>query len=165
MKSIVNDSVYICLLNKYNGCTKPSYSALGQELGLTRQTVSKKMSYLESQGIISIENNILYVKDLMENDKLSMNDYDILTHIILDDEKNTIKASFIYGIVQNNKIVYVGSTDNFEERRNQHLNKKPFLKLNDIILLTKTSKKNRFQIERLLIKLLNPEWNIMSKED
>ena len=71
----------------------------------------------------------------------------------------------IYGIVSEGIVKYVGCTQNYEKRMKQHIKKRPFLSCNNFIILKQIDNKdvNRFDYEKILIQLLQPEWNIASK--
>ena len=70
----------------------------------------------------------------------------------------------VYGIISEGIIKYIGSTKNYEERIKQHMLNRPFLSRNNFIILKEITDNDRFLHERVLIQILQPEWNIMSKE-
>ena len=68
-------------------------------------------------------------------------------------------VNYIYAIVLNKEIKYVGSTEDLINRIQIHCNKRKFLAENNFIILEKCSRKNRFDRESFYRKLFNPEWN------
>lgn len=70
-------------------------------------------------------------------------------------------GTFIYGIVSEGQLKYVGSTDNLIERIKQHIKRRPFLKPDNFIILKQISLNGRYQDELDLIHILRPEWNDM----
>lgn len=70
-------------------------------------------------------------------------------------------VNYIYAIVLDKEIKYVGSTENLINRIQTHCNKRRFLTENNFIILEKCSKKDRFDRESFHRKLFNPEWNII----
>lgn len=74
-------------------------------------------------------------------------------------------GSVVYGIVSEGKIKYVGTSNNFQDRINKHINKRPFLEKKDFVILKEVNfNQNRFNYELELIHLLQPEWNVLGKE-
>ena len=68
-------------------------------------------------------------------------------------------VNYIYAIVLNKEIKYVGSTEDLINRIQIHCNKRKFLAENNFIILEKCSRKNRFDRESFYRKLFNPELN------
>ena len=69
----------------------------------------------------------------------------------------------VYGIISEGIIKYIGSTKNYEERKKQHILKRPFLTPSNFVILKQITENDRFTLERELIHIIQPEWNIMSK--
>lgn len=69
----------------------------------------------------------------------------------------------IYAIIQEHRIVYIGSTENIKTRIQQHCQKRKFLTSKDFIILEE-GLGSRYQREKYYIRLFNPEWNIALKE-
>jgi DNA-binding transcriptional regulator YhcF (GntR family) len=81
--------------------------------------------------------------------------------IIKEDIKISEDAidNYVYAIVQNKIIKYVGSTAHLTNRIERHCQNRPFLKNSDFIILEKCNKINRFERESFYRKLFKPEWN------
>lgn len=75
-----------------------------------------------------------------------------------NEEENEV-VNYIYAIILNKEIKYVGSTSDLVNRIQTHCNKRRFLTENNFIILEKCSRKNRFDRESFYRKLFNPEWN------
>ena len=85
MKQIIKNRVYLWLLAFYNTKIMPSYSALSQELEISRQTVSVKIKELIDKELIIIQDD----KKLIVN-----NPYNINIFILQKYLKNTSKEQF-----------------------------------------------------------------------
>lgn len=191
--NLLKNNVYLTLLAFYNGKKMPNYIELGNQSKVTRQTASKKVKELLEEGIIKIEaNNILYVDNIMNIDVNLLSN--ILTNnpninilelkeqlfgestkdiVDLAEELNISRSSVyhyknskivVYGIVSEGVIKYIGSTKCYEERIKQHILKRPFLTQSNFIILKEIVEDDRFCQEKELIHIIQPEWNIMSKE-
>ena len=172
-KKLKKNKVYLYLLIAYNGKHMPKYTELGKKIGCTRQTVASKISELISNDIVSIDEfNTIFVKNVLE---LNLNKIKEELGIIIEDNDNEeekiidynkdVKETFnqesiIYGIVVDGELKYVGSTDRYEDRMFEHMRKRKFLTEKNFVILNKENNKGRFNIERQLIHLLKPEWNI-----
>lgn len=193
-QKLLKDKIYLTLLAFYDNKLMPSYTALGKQTGVTRQTVAKRINQLIQEGIIAInEEKILLVKNEEQLDKEYLKSVLEKEHNILaiqmalneipQSQINVYKTAkqlsvspqtiysnieargIVYGIVSEGIIKYVGSTKHFEERIRQHIKKRPFLERKNFIILKEIDLDNRFDYEKQLIKILQPEWNIMSKTD
>ena len=192
--TLIKNKVYLYLLAFYDGCPLPPSTVLAKQIGITRQTVSKKYKELKDTEIITItpsetivvkneyniDKNVL--KNFLQNNsnysyesllsilKLPFNNrkeieekYGISVKTLKNEETKDDNFCYIYGIVINGVLEYVGSTNNLELRKKQHILRRPFLKDENFIILKKLSSQNKLDEEKLNIKLYNPEWNIVSK--
>ena len=89
--------------------------------------------------------------------------YGISVKTLKNEETKDDNFCYIYGIVIDGVLEYVGSTNNLELRKKQHISRRPFLKDENFIILKKLSSQDKLDEEKLNIKLYNPEWNIVSK--
>lgn len=192
---LLKNKVYLYLLAFYDDEIVPSSVALAKNIGISRQTASKKMKDLQEEGLIVIEDKIIQVDNVFNIDIKKLRDilnnnpnYTLQTLVNeliavedskwsprkisvycnvsekhLEQEENKDDKCIIYGIMSEGVIKYVGSTDNFTERKDQHIRKRPFLNYNSFIVLKEVSPSERFQVEKEMIQTLKPEWNIMSK--
>lgn len=190
--TLIKNKVYLYLLAFYDGCPLPPSTVLAKQIGITRQTVSKKYKELQENGIISItpsetiiikneynidknilktflQNNsnytyesLLFVLNLPFNSRKEIEEKYGVSSVktLKNEETKDSNFCYIYGIAVNGELEYVGSTNNFEIRKKQHILRRPFLKDENFIILKKLS----FQ-DKLNIKLYNPEWNIVSKTE
>ncbi len=192
--TLIKNKVYLYLLAFYDGCHLPPSTVLARQIGITRQTVSKKYKELKDTEIITItpsetiivkneyniDKNVL--KNFLQNNsnysyetllsilKLPFNNrkeieekYGISVKTLKNEETKDDNFCYIYGIVINGILEYVGSTNNLELRKKQHILRRPFLKDENFIILKKLSSQDKLDEEKLNIKLYNPEWNIVSK--
>lgn len=192
--TLIKNKVYLYLLAFYDGCPLPPSTVLAKQIGITRQTVSKKYKELKDTEIITItpsetiivkneyniDKNVL--KNFLQNNsnysyetllsilKLPFNNrkeieekYGISVKTLKNEETKDDNFCYIYGIVINGVLEYVGSTNNLELRKKQHILRRPFLKDENFIILKKLSSQDKLDEEKLNIKLYNPEWNIVSK--
>lgn len=192
--TLIKNKVYLYLLAFYDGCPLPPSTVLAKQIGITRQTVSKKYKELKDTEIITItpsetivvkneyniDKNIL--KNFLQNNsnysyeallsilKLPFNNrkeieekYGISVKTLKNEETKDDNFCYIYGIVIDGILEYVGSTNNLELRKKQHILRRPFLKDENFIILKKLSSQDKLDEEKLNIKLYNPEWNIVSK--
>ena len=192
--TLIKNKVYLYLLAFYDGCPLPPSTVLAKQIGITRQTVSKKYKELKDTEIITItpsetivvkneyniDKNVL--KNFLQNNsnysyeallsilKLTFNNrkeieerYGISVKTLKNEETKDDNFCYIYGIVINGVLEYVGSTNNLELRKKQHILRRPFLKDENFIILKKLSSQDKLDEEKLNIKLYNPEWNIVSK--
>lgn len=67
--------------------------------------------------------------------------------------------SVVYAIQSEGKIKYIGTTAHFENRRADHIKKRPFLTPANFLILVDNVGSDKFNIELELIHLLKPEWN------
>ena len=192
--SILKNKVYLYLLTFYNGQSLPSYVTLSKETGLSRQTVSKKVKELIDNGIVIDKGSSIEVKNILDLDLerlrviLYQNSYGLdelfklaegseecniteaskslgISRASYHLERNKEEDCIIYGIISEGTLKYVGSTELYSERIAQHIRKRPFLKQENFCILKRVSFKDKLAFERSLIKTLNPEWNIMAKEE
>jgi len=192
--TLIKNKVYLYLLAFYDGYPLPPSTVLAKQIGITRQTVSKRYKELKDTGIISItpsetitvkneynidknilkdflQNNsnytyesLLFVLNLPFNSRKEIEEkYGISVKTLKNEESKDSNFCYIYGIVVNGELEYVGSTNNFEIRKKQHILRRPFLKDENFIILKKLSFQDKLDEEKLNIKLYNPEWNIISK--
>lgn len=192
--TLIKNKVYLYLLAFYDGCPLPPSTVLAKQIGITRQTVSKKYKELKDKEIITItpsetiivkneyniDKNVL--KNFLQNNsnysyeallsilKLPFNNrkeieekYGISVKTLKNEETKDDNFCYIYGIVIDGVLEYVGSTNNLELRKKQHILRRPFLKDENFIILKKLSSQDKLDEEKLNIKLYNPEWNIVSK--
>ena len=192
--TLIKNKVYLYLLAFYDGCPLPPSTVLAKQIGITRQTVSKKYKELKDTEIITItpletivvkneyniDKNVL--KNFLQNNsnysyesllsilKLPFNNrkeieekYGISVKTLKNEETKDDNFCYIYGIVIDGVLEYVGSTNNLELRKKQHILRRPFLKDENFIILKKLSSQDKLDEEKLNIKLYNPEWNIVSK--
>ena len=186
--ALLKDNVYLTLLAFYNNKPMPSFVELGKATGCTRQTASKRVQNLLVNGFIEInDENILIVKNdlaldisllkeiLIKNPIISAIELEkIFFHNI--DKNNIIKnlqisdgnyyeqqkdESVVYGIISEGMIKYIGCTKRYEERIKQHIRIRPFLTINNFIILKRIYGTDKFDYERRLIDILQPEWNKM----
>lgn len=188
---LLKDRVYLTLLAFYNYDRIDSYEKLGQKCCISRQTASKKVKQLIDKELVSIdERKCIVVKNELDIDiyllqKILNSDPNInalelkeklfsIKENITDiaEEFNVSKSTVyhylsqdmvVYGIVSEGMIKYIGSTKNYEERIKQHILKRPFLTPSNFIILKQITENDRFTLERELIHIIQPEWNIMSK--
>ena len=192
--TLIKNKVYLYLLAFYDGCPLPPSTVLAKQIGITRQTVSKKYKELKDTEIITItpsetiivkneyniDKNVL--KNFLQNNsnysyeallsilKLPFSNrkeiekkYGISVKTLKNEETKDDNFCYIYGIVIDGVLEYVGSTNNLELRKKQHISRRPFLKDENFIILKKLSSQDKLDEEKLNIKLYNPEWNIVSK--
>lgn len=188
---LLKDRVYLTLLAFYNYDRIDSYEKLGQKCGISRQTASKKVKQLIDKELVSIdERKYIVVKNELDIDvrllqKILNSDpninaielkeklFSIKENIInIAEEFNVSRSTVyhylsqdmvVYGIVSEGMIKYIGSTKNYEERMKQHILKRPFLTPSNFIILKQITENDRFTLERELIHIIQPEWNIMSR--
>ena len=189
--SILKDKIYIWLLVYYNNKKIPNNTALGREIGANRNTVASHIKKLVEKGYLTItEDKIVLVNNFLNLDEVIIRDYlettssysavDLYQRLMEDNEIIT-KAqmaqelgmcresvyheahSVVYAIVYEGKIRYVGCSNRFEARRRQHKEKRPFLTDDNFIIMYDNVGKNLFAMERELIRILQPEWNIALK--
>lgn len=192
--TLIKNKVYLYLLAFYDGCPLPPSTVLAKQIGITRQTVSKKYKELKDMEIITItpsetiiikneynidknilknflQNNsnytyeaLLSILNLPFNNRKEIEErYGISVKTLKNEETKDNNFCYIYGIVINGELEYVGSTNNLELRKKQHILRRPFLKDENFIILKKLSSQDKLDEEKLNIKLYNPEWNIVSK--
>ena len=95
-----------------------------------------------------------------------MEDDEVMTKVQMAKDLGMCRESahsVVYAIVYEGKIRYVGCSNRFEARRRQHKEKRPFLTDDNFIIMYDNVGKNLFAMERELIRILQPEWNIMLK--
>lgn len=194
--TLIKNKVYLYLLAFYDSCPLPPSTVLAKQIGITRQTVSKKYKELQENGILSFTKdnciimkneyniNTITLKNFLQNNsnytyeslleaiglmldtrKDIERTYGISVRTLKTDETKDNEYCYIYGIIVNGELEYVGSTNNFELRKKQHILRRPFLKDENFIILKKLSFQDKLDEEKLNIKLYNPEWNIVSKTE
>ena len=182
---LLKNNVYLTLLAFYDNKEMPKYVELGKAAGVTRQTAAKRVKELTDSGVIQIVDDILLVENDMELDVGILRDLltknPNITAIELEsiffggDNKYKImkdldmsygcyyaqlhEKSVVYGIVSEGIVKYVGCTKNYEERIKQHIRKRPFLDRSNFIILKEIDSNDRYQYERQLIDIIDPEWN------
>lgn len=173
-KKLMKNKVYLYLLLLYNGKIMPGHSELGRRIGCTRQTVAKKIAELLDNNIININEH----KEVKVENVLNLNVYELkevlkeLGNEVSDDEifdkdkdkeiKELLnKESVLYGIIVDGELKYVGCTDRYEDRMFEHIKKRNFLTKNNFVILNKENNRNKFAVEKELIHMLKPEWNLM----
>ena len=187
--SLLKNKVYLTLLAYYDGDEMPSFIELGKKIGISRQTASTKVKELLNENIIALnDNDIVIVANDLNIDKNELRTYLAMTetfspqglkeHLFgvattqkkqakeLDVSRASLYLSqhtVVYGIHSEGKIKYIGTSSHFEDRIQQHIKKRPFLTPANFIILVDNSGVQSHDIERELIHLLQPEWNIMSK--
>lgn len=186
--TLIKNKVYLYLLAFYDGCPLPPSTVLAKQIGITRQTVSKKYKELQENGILSftkdkyiiikneynintialktfLQNNSNYTyESLLEATGLMLDTrkdiertYGISVKTLKTDETKDNEYCYIYCIIVNGELEYIGSTNNFEFRKKQHILRRPFLKDENFIILKKLSFQDKLDEEKLNIKLYNPE--------
>jgi DNA-binding transcriptional ArsR family regulator len=78
---------------------------------------------------------------------------------LADMKQNGKMKNYIYAIIQNQKIMYIGSTCCLNMRMEQHCRKRQFLKEKDFIILEECNKNNRFEREAYYRRKYLPELN------
>ena len=184
---LLKDKVYLMLLAFYNNKRMPTYEKLGQQIGLSRQTVSARIKKLiEEKIVIQDEEKIIMVNNPLNIDVDLLKDY-LLEH---NDDFNAIELNkilfevnmskkeigkqlqmsrgttykkrrqVVYGITDNEGVLkYVGVTDYYDERVRQHIKKRPYLNQKNFIILLDDVGNSKYDIENILITMLKPEWN------
>ena len=195
--TLLKNQVYLYLLAFYDDELMPSAVRLANEIGITRQTVGKRLKELKEEGYIVIEDRIVQVDNTYNLNKTKLKEFlklhpnytlkALVSELLLEEEdlewselkiSKKLKVSqktlenesgkdcdkcIVYGILSEGIIKYVGSTDNFELRKDQHMRKRPFLNANNFIVLKEVEPKEKLKVEKEFIKIFNPEWNDMSK--
>lgn len=195
--TLLKNQVYLYLLAFYDDELMPSAVRLANEIGITRQTVGKRLKELKEEGYIVIEDKIVQVDNTYNLNKTKLKEFlrlypnytlkTLVNELLLEEEdlewselkiSKKLKVSqktlenerekecdkcIVYGILSEGIIKYVGSTDNFELRKDQHMRKRPFLNASNFIVLREVDPKEKLKIEKEFIKMFNPEWNDMSK--
>jgi len=175
---LLKNNVYLFLLAFYNNQTMVNFVELAKVIGISRQTVSNKVKKLLSDKFIKInDDNILFVENSLDLDvdllrKILEKTPDIsaaqLEDIFFNNKDNkevlvNIEDDFlgedrvVYGIISEGVIKYIGSTKEYEERIKQHIRKRTFLTSNNFIVLKYVKAQDRFNYEKQLIKILQPE--------
>lgn len=166
-----DDIVYITLL-EYNEERMPSYVKLAEDTGLSRQTVSRRVARLIEEGVLTVEDNIVFIEKEFNTEpsgarkKLEKDKFSTEAEIARLEKIEQLlmpQSPVIYAIVFDGVVKYVGVTKHFSARKGQHMRKRPFLQDSNFIILKYCGLGPSFEHERQLIKLLQPEWNIMSK--
>ena len=169
--SILKDKIYIWLLVYYNNKKIPNNTALGREIGANRTTVASHIKKLVEKDYLTItDDKIVLVNNFLNLDEVIIRDYLETTSSYSAVELGMCRESVyheahsvVYAIVYEGKIKYVGCSNRFEARRRQHKKKRPFLTDDNFVIMYDNVGKNLFAMERELIRILQPEWNIMSK--
>ena len=185
--SLLKNKVYLYLLAFFNKEKMPSYTELGQRIGVTRQTVSTKVKDLIKKENIKInKDDIVEVKNTLDLDvdklrkilitKPTVTPVELEQILFYNIDKNQILKNLdisngnywdslksevvVYGIISEGVLKYVGCTKQYQVRIKQHMNKRPFLKIDNFVILKKVEENTQFDYERQLLHLLQPEWNI-----
>lgn len=192
--TLIKNKVYLYLLAFYDGNPLPPATVLAKQIGITRQTVSKKYKELQESGVLSAnDQNLIIIKNEYNIDKETLKNflqnnsnytYESLlaaTGLMLDTRKDiereygisvkTLKNEetkdnefcYIYGIVLNGELEYVGSTNNLDLRKKQHMARRSFLKDENFIIIKKLPYQDKLEAEKINIKTYNPDWNEVSK--
>lgn len=117
-----------------------------------------------------ITNPVALSKELFFKDTLPIKKLTKLTGTTkcsyYDSKKETQNGTvIIYGITYEGKLKYIGSTKNFPLRIAAHIKKRPFLTKDNFIIIKEVPFNIQFNVELDLIHYLQPEWNIMGKEE
>lgn len=204
--SYLRDRLYLTLLYKYNEKKLPSFSALAEECGFSRQTVAKRfrelekeeiavpigtrkytfVDYLEEEDITRGEVRELLRKNYTDNQlgmillsKIRPETYEDEVHIMLDVSEYTLDKKFrkdlfvdrasppevednrilhtVYGIIYNNRIKYIGYTDDYVNTMGRLLKKYPELHRDSFLVLRQCREYRA--VYKSLLTLIKPEFN------
>ena len=206
---LLTNQTYLYLLQ--NKQEEVNFVAIGKKLGLTRQTVSKEygeFSFIEGwDKLFDIKNfhveekskyaqALKILKDLRpeissiaEAARILGVSRSILYDLNLDIFQNKIKKgeekvapiACVYTVKYKDEIIYIGTTQDFEKRKKQHLSaikKKETEKLlykfcieneieeKDLVIepfFTEEELCDRYTMENKLIKLVNPKCNVVGQ--
>ena len=188
--SLLKNKIYLMLLAYYNKKEFSSFVELGKLAGVSRQTASTKFKELQEKGIIELnDKDILFVKNILNIDIVKLQEYfdttdsfnavDLKQYLFNENIENKTQIakelkmarssmyldnhSVVYAIQSEGKIKYIGTTQHFEDRIQQHIKKRPWLTPSNFLILVDNSNTQGFNIELELIHLLQPEWNIVGK--
>jgi hypothetical protein len=130
--------------------------------------VKKIREYFEQNNnyIANYQDFIYYINDYCYNNRKQVNNRQIIKKLKMS--KQTYynhKEAILYGIIYENELKYIGQTYTYKHRIHQHISNRPFLSEENFIILKKDIQGDPHEIERYLIEVLNPEWNIMNKID
>lgn len=163
---------------------KLNFSEIAREIGLTRQTVSKQyeefkdlspLNCFHIQNFYNEENDkykraILILNDICDKQLTQDNIAQKLgvSRATINKIYNNIAISCIYVIKDKDQVVYVGSTSDFETRKNIHMSNiknkvYPFCSQNAVVEIFWKECKNkaeRLQLEAQLIRFFHPIGNI-----
>lgn len=130
--------------------------------------VKKVREYLEQNNnyIANYQDFIYYINDYCYNNRKQVNNRQIIKKLKMS--KQTYydhKEATLYGIIYENELKYIGQTYTYKHRIRQHISNRPFLSEENFIILKKNIQGDPHEIERYLIEVLNPEWNIANRTD
>lgn len=194
--SILLNQIYLYL--KQYPANKPNFSQIAKKVGLSRQTVAKEYAKIEEKDwdrfdiknfyedvdnkykralkiIGDLDNKYYNLRELSEMLGVSVETLSDSYNSIKDKEEEN--ASAVYGCFYKDKLIYVGSTENYKRRVQQHLaNIKninntslelyKYLKDKDIEdikfrpFITGISTIEYKKLEKNLIRFLKPECNV-----
>ena len=180
-KLLLNQTYLYVLQNQYQ---KPNFSEIAHQIGLTRQTVSRQyeefkdlspLNYFNITNFYNEETNkykraILILNDICDEQLTQDNIAQKLgiSRATVNKAYNNIAVPCIYAIKDKNQVVYIGSTADFETRKNIHMlnikNKAYSFCSQDatieIIWQECKSKEERLRLEAQLIRIFQPIGNI-----
>ena len=191
--SLLLNQTYLYL--KQYPANKPNFSQIAKKIGITRQTIAKEYAKIKKEDwdkfdikdfhedidnkykralkiISDLDNKYYNLTELSEMLKISsetLSDYYSTTE---DKEEDCFSA--VYGCFYQGKLIYIGSTENYRKRVQQHLNSinsssmklYSYLKdkdINDIEFrpfITKLNIIEYKELEKNLIRFLKPECNV-----
>ena len=191
--SLLKNKLYLILLAYYNEGKMPSFTKLGEKIGISRQTASTRFKELLKNGLITQdENDLIFVSNPLNIDLNKLKNYldqnetinllELKYYLFGTQENETKKDlakqlgvsrsslyldehSVVYAIQSEGRIKYIGTTQHFEDRIRQHIKKRPFLTPNNFLILVDNSNSQGYNIELELIHLLQTEWNVMGKNN
>lgn len=142
----------------------------GKQLLFVKNPLNLKENKLQ-EYFIKNNNDIINFKEFLsqicdESLNLKINTQEMINQLhVSNSTYYENKENIVYGIIYNHELKYIGKTDNYKRRMNQHIKIRPFLTEENFIILSKTENINPNTIERYLIEILNPEWNIVNRTD
>ena len=191
--SLLLNQTYLYL--KQHPANKPNFSQIAKKIGITRQTIAKEYAKIKEEDwdkfdikdfhedidnkykralkiISDLDNKYYNLTELSEMLKTSPETLSDYYSTMEDKEEKCFSA--VYGCFYQGKLIYIGSTENYHKRVQQHLNNinsssmklYSYLKdkdINDIEFkpfITKLSAIEYKELEKNLIRFLKPECNV-----
>ena len=191
--SLLLNQTYLYL--KQYPANKPNFSQIAKKIGITRQTIAKEYARIKEEDwdkfdikdfhedidnkykralkiISDLDNKYYNLTELSEMLKISPETLSDYYSTMEDNEENCFSA--VYGCFYQGKLIYIGSTENYHKRVQQHLNSinnspmklYSYLKdkdINDIEFkpfITKLNIIEYKELEKNLIRFLKPECNV-----